>query len=123
MSGESNYPIISGGNLAATINSEAYRIDVYTVFSIQVVWSGTSVTGSLKLQASNDIGGFGDQAITGVTNWTDVPNTTQAVSTDADSHLWNVVGAAWRFVRVVYEPTTGTGVMNGRIQVKSSEVT
>jgi hypothetical protein len=59
----------------------------------------------------------GYSAVTGLSTWSDVPLTSQAVTTDG-SILWFGNGLAYRWVRVVWTRTSGTGTLSGRYQTK-----
>jgi len=116
--GSFNVPVLGAADMSASFTGEPLKIEEFTLFSIQAAWSGASVDGTLVLQASNDVGGYGDNTITGVVNWTDIPNTSQAITDASGTHLWNIIGAGWRWVRVKYARTAGTGTMSARAQAK-----
>lgn len=109
--------------LTSTVNSEAVLLQNVIDYAIQIVYTGTP-TGSFKLQASNDDG----QPLKGVSpvtlgssvvNWTDVPSSSVAVSGAAGSSMWNIQDAGYRWVRVVYVFTSGTGSLTiARVNTK-----
>lgn len=75
-------------------------IDLYG-YCIQAVITGTP-TGTLKLQASCDPFKYAQSTQPQVpTNWTDIADTSVAVSA-AGSTMWNINGAFYTFVRLVY---------------------
>lgn len=80
-------------------------------YSIQLVFTG-SPTGTFKLQASNDPGrpsGASDTEVQiGLSNWTDIADSTQAISAAGD-HTWTVENAGYSWVRVVYTFASGSG--------------
>lgn len=107
----------SAGNMGASVNGVPFRIDESDVFAIQAVVSGSaSLDGTLRLQASCDVG----PEATAVVNWTDVPDTDEAVVSDG-TFLWNIVGAGWRWVRLAWVWTSGTGTLAARVQAKLSK--
>jgi|WetSurMetagenome_2_1015567.scaffolds.fasta_scaffold566499_1 hypothetical protein len=124
-----NIPIsatLGGATTVATnanFNSYAYQVWDTFGYSIQVVVTGTP-TGTFKLQCSADPVPQGPNStpFTGVvpTNWTDVGNSSQAVSA-AGSVVWNVSDAMYNWVRVVYTDGSGgtsTATFTGRFNAK-----
>ncbi len=90
-------------------------------YAIQLVFTGTP-DGSFKLQASNDVGHINAAGsvpqYAGVTNWTDIGNTTVAI-TEAGDVMWNVENTGYEWVRVVYERSASTGsVTVARVKLK-----
>ncbi len=84
--------------------------DLYR-YAIQVVFTGSDVVGTLKLQASLD----------NVT-WVDVEDSTEEITASAD-HIWDVIAAGYRYVRVDWDYDSGTGNITATIHVKQSVVT
>lgn len=89
--------LLSAQSLVASVNSSAAEIGSYEGISVQSTYTGTP-TGTLKLQCSND----------GVT-FSDVPTATVSLAGAAGSTLWNIPDAYYRFVRISYTATSGTG--------------
>lgn len=112
----SNEAIVSAGDMSANINSSATLIEWVFGYSIQVVMSGAPV-GSLKLQASNDFDA--GRPMAAPVNWTDIALTTQAVN-GAGTAFYNIPDSMYRWVRLVYTFTSGTGSMTARIQTKGA---
>lgn len=97
-----------------------YLGDVY-MCAIQIIFTG-SPTGTFGLQASCDPGSPSAPTdalrSVSVVNWTDVTGSNQAV-TSAGNHMWRLDVVAYRWVRVVYTSTSGTGSLtNVRINTK-----
>lgn len=88
-------------------------------FSIQMVFTGTP-DGTFKLQASNDAGNLsasGDSArYNGVSNWSDVADSSFTVSAAGDV-MWEHGAAGMEWVRVVY---TAAGAGSGSPTVTSA---
>jgi hypothetical protein len=95
-------PILSGQSMAADFETEAIKIELTYGFSFQAVFTGAPV-GVFILQASNDV--------SNPTNWDDIPSSAQLISA-AGSIMWNYNGAFYRWVRVFYDRTSGTGSCN-----------
>lgn len=93
--------IAAATTMNTTINSTAMQtVDLYG-YAIQAVWTGTP-TGTFKLQASNDpVTTQWPTAQTQPTNWTDITNSSQAVSA-AGNFMWNATDVMYNWVRVVY---------------------
>lgn len=97
-------------DLSSSWDSNAIWLGHISCYAIQLVFSGTP-DGTFKLQASNDQGnpptaGSGEQEH-GVDNWTDITDSSQAVSM-AGNHMWDVQNAGYNWVRVVWT-ANGTG--------------
>lgn len=108
-----NEPIVTAGDMSGNITSLITNIDELVSYSVQAVFTGAPV-GSIELQGSNDIE---TSSATPPTNWTSITDSTTAV-TEAGSYLVNVEFPAYSWVRLVYTFTSGTGVLNARINAK-----
>jgi len=101
--------IVTAGSMGASLNSTPVDITNYDNVNIQAVWTGitgSSGSGTFKLQASNDLAGCAS-----VTTWTDQSGTSQAISADGD-FMWNLIGQGYRCIRLVYTRAAGTGTLN-----------
>lgn len=92
--------IVINGDMSADITSGSYVIGNATAMSVQLTWSGTAPVGDLKVQASND-----------GTNWVDT-DAVVAVATNTDSTLANFEEPGWKWFRIFYDRTSGTGNLN-----------
>lgn len=87
-------------------------------YSVQVILTGAPV-GTLKLQGSSDPvpdANF-SAANYAVVNWTDVANSSQAV-TGAGTVAYDVVKSAYNWVRVVYTAASGSGTITVQFVTK-----
>ena len=83
--------------------------------SVQAVVSGAAPTGTIKLQASNDVCTAGNNpGIFVPTNWSDVPNATVSYVA-AGAVLIPKQDIAHRWVRIVNTFTSGTGTVAASI--------
>ena len=98
-----NEKVVNAVSMASSFNSSPILLDQIYGFSFQAVFTGSPV-GTFKLQCSNDDVKLESQ----VSNWSDIASTSQAVSA-AGSILYNVNYAFYKWVRVVYTATSGTG--------------
>lgn len=107
-----NINMIPSGSVSINANAtlDGVALDHITHFSIQVVFSGTSPSGTFKLQCSND-----DSS---TSNWTDIGGSSQTVK-DSGNVTWNVENAGYKWVRVVFTHASGTGnITSARCHIK-----
>lgn len=106
------YPNATSGGADAT--SVGYDLGDLSIFSIGVDFTGGAgdLVGTLTLQAANKAD-FSDV--------TTVVNSSQAVAASA-SHLWNVTGAGYRFIRVFWDWTSGTGNITAKLIAKETVI-
>lgn len=106
----------------ASGESQPIRVNELFGYSIVSKWGASAGrTGSLKLQASNDAyyktyknnSSFQDMQEEWDNNpnpnatWEDIPGSAKTVDATADQHVWNVDGAYYSAVRVVWVGTAG----------------
>lgn len=89
---------MTAGNMAGNLTSDAEPLDSYYGSAIQAVYTGSPV-GTLKLQASID-----------GTNYSDITASSQSI-TASGSFLWNITANFYRYVRVVWTATSGSGTL------------
>lgn len=109
--------ITSPENLSANKNYRAIWIGHIVAYSIHIKTSGTG-SGSFKLQACIDDPINGEES--GLVNWVDISGSSQSI-TGGDQVFWNVDGAGYSWVRVVYTHTSGTiTVTSARFNLKGT---
>lgn len=116
-----NEPILTAGDVSLTsLTSSAVNLDFYFLYAIQAVFTGAPV-GTVKLQASLDYVPAGFPQITPAFsgNWTDVANSSTAISA-AGTVIWNAEDVGYNWVRLVYTKTSGTGALSARINCKGA---
>ncbi len=110
----SNEPIqlISSADATSNLTSVPLDIGDEKVYSIQADFTGGGgdLVGTLKLQASVD-----------GSTYVDVTDSDQAVAASAD-HLWSVTDAGYRYVRVDWAFTSGTGNLTVKAIIKGTPV-
>lgn len=94
-------------DMSVTINGPALILEQSQDFSIQVKWTGTP-TGTLKLQCSNDVEST-------VTDWEDIPGSSVAIAGAAGQQVYNYVRAPFRWVRLVWTASSGSGTFTKAI--------
>ena len=92
----------SSVNLTSSINSAQISVIGWTNFSLMLKWTGTP-TGTFKLQASNDF--------QTVEDWEDVTGSSYAVAGAAGQLVFNYDTAPFRWIRIVYTATSGSGTL------------
>lgn len=110
----------SAVDMGSSFNSTGINLISQYAYSIQGVWTGGTAVGTFKLQGSNDPGdnGVGNTA-NQPTNWTDISSSSQAISGSPGSILYDVTECSYRWVRLVYTRTSGTGAtFNAHMNVK-----
>lgn len=116
-----NNALFSAASLGASFNSDPVRLENMTHFSAQIVITAAStLNGTFTLEGSNDAGqdvnGAGS-AVTGLSNWTTIGSTSQAVTADG-SVLYNIVDTSFRWIRVVWTRTAGSATATCRFNAK-----
>lgn len=106
--------IITSGNMAGSLSSSGLDMFNMAIGSIQAVFTGSPV-GTLKLQISNDIvptptAGAANLA-SNVVNWTDYTGSSQSISA-AGNFMWILDATGYRWLRLVYTFSSGTGTLN-----------
>lgn len=95
----------------ASITTSAIGVNHVYGFSIQIVFTGSPV-GVFKLQASNDE--VEEYASVDANTWDDITGSEISVTT-ADAITWNHEDVFFRWVRVVWTKTSGTGTITKAI--------
>lgn len=95
---------------AASSASAVYELGDYRDYAIGVNFSGSNVAGDLKLQASVDN-----------TTFVDITGSAVTVTSSAD-HIWNITDAQYRYVKVVWTTSSGTGNITVDICLKDRVV-
>lgn len=104
------YTLLDAANAASTVTSVELGLGDLDKFSIHVDFSGATLAGTLSLECSNDN-----------SDWIMVLDSDQIIASAA-SHMWNVSGASYQYVRVKWVPTGGTGTITAKATVKENLV-
>ena len=101
---QSNLEVLVSDQLTADRASKAVLLtpDSLPGIGIQALWTGTP-TGTLKVQASMDPA---DSAA-----WFDVPSSSVSLTGAAGTHIWTYANVFYRYVRVAYVFSSGTGAL------------
>lgn len=119
-------PIVVNGDMSqATINSIGLDIGQVYVSAIQAIYTGSPV-GTLKLQVSCDnvapVQWSSQSAIVtnpaaNVIHWTDYTGSSLSITTAGD-FAWLINPVGFRWIRLVYTKTSGTGTLNATFNGK-----
>lgn len=115
-----NVKVLNAGVMTGTnvVNGDAFNVDNLLHAAIQAIWSaGATPVGTLKLQGSCDapVSGKG----TDVTNWSDL-GVTASVSGNTGSAILQAANMGFKWLRLVYTNTSGTGTLNAFANAKDA---
>lgn len=89
-----------------SFTSIAYQLNGLTRYSLQVDFSDAGCTGVLALQYSNTN-----------TNYT-TDQDSQIAVTAGGVQLYNVFNAIYKYIRLLWTPTSGAGTITGTFEIK-----
>lgn len=90
---------LASTNLGASLVSDPLELIATKDFGIQIAYTGSPV-GVLELQSSWDR-----------VNWTPIAFSQQQINAAPGTHAWNFQRAAFPFVRVAWNRTSGSGTI------------
>lgn len=102
----------SNQSLSSSYTSPPIPMDQKVGVNIQAIWTSTPV-GTFKLQTSLSYqpgGSIGNSPPVAGT-WDDFPSSSQS-SSGVNSCTWNISDAFFRWIRVVYTSTSGSGTLS-----------
>jgi hypothetical protein len=98
--------IVAAGDMSADVESSPILLDQIYGFAMQAVYTGAP-DGVLKIQVSCDITSFADKVV----NWDDLASSSVIISA-AGITTYNVDAQFYKWVKIVYTFSAGTGVLN-----------
>jgi len=99
--------LIPSQSASANATSAYYDLGGKIDFAIQVSFTGSDVAGVLTLEA----------AVDPALGWVKVLDSDQTVTSSA-GHIWNVTGAGYRYIRIKWAYSSGTGNIKALIYLK-----
>ena len=111
------YYVVENGDMSADIISSALDLSFVRFGSIHAVFTG-SPNGSLSLEFSNDIIEVGSDPSSAVVNWTAYSGSSYSLSSSGQ-YMFNISNMGYRWLRLVYTATSGSGVLNAIAAVKN----
>jgi hypothetical protein len=100
--------VIVNGATAANLTSPAVDLGDLQVYGIEVLVTGSDVVGTFTLEASNTKNA-----------WVTISGSSQAITASADV-FYDVTKAGYRYVRLVFAYTSGTGAITASVVVKEN---
>lgn len=101
-----NTQYITNGDMSGDVTSAAVDIGESRVIAVQLVWSGTSPVGNAYIQGSYN-----------GTDWASV-TAGAAVSGNTGSLIINYPDPGFRYARIFFDFTSGTGTLQGYMSSK-----
>lgn len=95
---------------ASSVTTPPIDLGDLTRYSVETTFSGSNVVGTLTLESSN----FG-------VIWNTVSGSSQAV-TASTNHIYDVVNSSYRYVRLKWTYTSGTGNIGAKTFLKEPHV-
>lgn len=104
-----NSSLVTNESMGADVTSSNLALDSFSNFAIYAKYTGTP-NGEIKLEASLD-------NTSSPTNWVQVGGSAVTII-GADDVIWNMSNASYKWIRVKYVRTSGTGTLNVNYNVK-----
>lgn len=105
-----NYTLVSAASAATFTTSEWVDLGDLKAFGMEILVSGSNVVGTFTLQCSVSKDTFAT-----------VANSSQAITASADV-VYDVTVSGYRYVRLAFTYTSGTGNITAKVVVKENLV-
>ena len=102
--------IIENGDMSGNINSEVIPLDNILHYAIQCNWTGGTADGDIHIEVSAELGA--------PSNWSRIASATVLGS---GTQLWFDRNVPYKWVRIVYERSSGTGVLEVVVILKGDK--
>lgn len=110
------FQIITNGNMASNITSLVTITQNMSLFSYTINWSGTSPTGTVNVQVSNDYSQDASGTVLNAGSWVTLPmSSSTAVSGNTGTGFIDIGLTGGYAYRLQYAASGGTGVMQAFI--------
>lgn len=110
------FTLVNAASAGADAQSGAFDLNDRRDYAIHVNFSGSNLAGTLKLQA------IATDSEKANNDWVDVANSSQSI-TSAASHIWNVSGAQYKWVRAAWTYSSGSGNWTVTLAMKDEVIT
>jgi len=106
--------ISTAQSMGGSFKSTGLDVSKVNLAGIQAVWAGGgSPVGDFSIEVSNDE----VDAVGSVTNWTTYSGSVISITTDGDL-FYNLANIGFRYIRLSYARTSGTGTLNAILITK-----
>lgn len=109
--------IIDAQSMAADIASEIIQMDNSDLCTIQLESASGTRVGTIAIQVSNDKTTWYTPTITQVSTGSEVSSISVVTSTSVADCI-EIANFGWRFLRIYYTYTSGTGTLNAWAMIK-----
>lgn len=110
--------VIDDGDMSGDITSDVTILTNLSMISYSFSWSGSSPSGSILIQVSNDYRVNADGSVRDAGTWNTVPlDEEAAVSGNSGTGFVEIVTSAYA-IRAFYDRTSGTGTLQADIKGK-----
>ena len=111
--------VITNGDMSGDLTSAVTIIQKLSLLSYSCVWSGTSPSGTISVETSNDYSKAADGSVSNAGNWVTVPlSSTPLVSGNSGAGIIDLGTLSAYAIRLKYTHSSGTGTLNVTITGK-----
>lgn len=113
------HQVITNGNMSASITSEVTVITNVTMVSYSVSWTGTSPSGVVTIEVSNDYSKNAAGQVQNAGTWTELPlSAACVVSGNSGNGMIELTDIPAFAIRLKYTRASGSGTMQAIIVAK-----
>lgn len=113
------FSVITDGDMSGDITSAVTIIDNKSMVAYGISWSGSSPSGTLIVQVSNDYSQNADGSERDAGTWTDLTlDVTPTVSGNTGAGFIDLGATAAYAIRLFYDRTSGTGTLQAKVTAK-----
>jgi hypothetical protein len=114
------FPVITNASMTTQVISKVTVIDNLSMLSYDISWTGAPV-GTFTVQVSNTYTQNADGTVANPGNWTSlILSVVPMASGTPNSGFIDIDATGAYAVRLVYNPTSGTGTLNATLNAKVS---
>lgn len=105
--------LLNAGDLSGDLTSKPLIVEMESLVSFSITWSGSSPVGTLTVEVSDDYSLNATGGIKNAGTWNTLPTSpaSLAVSGGAGHDFFNLANIAAYAIRVKYVHTSGTGTL------------
>lgn len=115
------FSVITDGSLSGNLTSKVTVIDNLSMVSYSLSWAGSSPSGAVNVQASNDYSEYADGSVNNAGTWNTLPlSISPAISGNSGSGFIDIDAQAGHALRLTYTAISGSGTLNVLVTGKVS---